>query len=436
MTGILCIFVFLLPLVYSSAADDHFFLPKYALVSCFSLLFLFTGLFLSAKQSRTSRSGYFFLLYVFLFMINSFVMLIFDKIQPPAAVIELTVVLAGMVFYTFRNHLHFEKSFDWMILSADLVCIIGILQYYGVHFLLPEWGVRGFDWTRKNPIVYSTFGNPNYLCNFLTPLIPFLLNGLVTTENAFRKIWHFLSFIVISLTIILSFSRAGILNLAAGVVLYFAFFMLKKGRLPLRSALWVSGVLGFLSLGFALFFFESPFNKGYGYNQQVRTLKDRFLKKTGSIQKRLVLWKNSVRLISRYPVTGIGDGNFASEMVKIQADFFPHAPDLDKAYWSYAKRAHNMFLQKLVDKGLPVGLVFILFNLSLLISSLKKSGETDRSCFLALLILLSQGMVSFPLMLPVSAVLYYMLSAALLRDPPESGSRSGDETHCLNASRG
>ena len=416
MSYLLSIYIFCLPLIYSATLDDHFFLPKYAFTSAFSIIFIICGLYFNKtkKQNKKKPVELLFLGFILFFAINSLLMLLFKKINPVYVVNEITILLLALSIYNFRRSLKMNMVFDWILQSANLVSIIGIFQYYGIHFILPEWGIRGLEWTKSSPIVYSTLGNPNYMCNFLTPLIPFALYKLFDSKSTVKKVFYFTSFCLMSFAIIVSFSRAGILNLIIGVVLYFIYLILNSKIIAPKTILWATGIFVFLAGGFFLFLFENPLNKGYGYNKEITTLRDRIFKKTGSIRKRLVLWKNSCRLVSRFPVTGIGEGNFPIEIVKVQADYFKSATDTEKAFWSYAKRAHNTFLQKFVDKGIPIGIIFLVFNIYLLIISIKNRSMEKIPFILSFIILLSQGLVSFPLMLPVSAVLYYLIVAELL----------------------
>ena len=69
-----------------------------------------------------------------------------------------------------------------------------------------------------------------------------------------------------------------------------------------------------------------------------------FDEKSPSINTRVLLWKNTLKMIQNSPLFGLGIGNFKMNYLDYQAEFLRDNPYYLK-FWAHAREAHNEYLQ-------------------------------------------------------------------------------------------
>ncbi len=199
----------------------------------------------------------------------------------------------------------------------------GIFYFFGERYLslstpgIAKASLQGVEFLRP----YGTFSHPNSMAGFFLLLYTFVLTSTFFSP-VFRKIILLLSGIII----FFSFSKIAIL----GFLVINLIFILKNKKnvscLPcVLSEITIFAVLSLIFL----------------------TAKT----DPTSIQKRLNLLQSSLGIISRYPVTGVGLGNYLIVENKINLrSLFPFQP------------VHNIFLLFFAEVGIILG-GFIMFNL-------------------------------------------------------------------------
>jgi len=107
--------------------------------------------------------------------------------------------------------------------------------------------------------------------------------------------------------------------------------------------------------------------------------------KNSSVGPRLVFWENTWEVIKRYPVLGVGTGDFPVEYETVRQE---RTPD----HWKNVNNPHNMYLMIWAQSGLP-GIVLILsFFAVLLQRALRTPGFEAKStvglvCFMMLIMM-------------------------------------------------
>ncbi len=214
-----------------------------------------------------------------------------------------------------------------LVLSASLVSLYGLYQFiFGAE--------AGSGWVDTDMFgssmvrVYSTLQNPNMLAQFLVLVLPFSAALLLRGENWNERFLWLLTSGVITLCLLCTYSRGGWVGalLAAGI-----FLLLLNPKL----------LLLFPFALVALYFFlpESILSRF----TSIGNLDD------SSSSYRVSIWMGSFALIRDYWFCGIGPGVETFNMI------YPH--------YSYAsanaQHSHNLFLQLMVDGGIPMLLLFL-----------------------------------------------------------------------------
>ena len=113
---------------------------------------------------------------------------------------------------------------DAICFNATVIGIIGSLQGIGLDIFAADWFQRLITMNGGKLIMnladnnaFATLYNPNYLGVYGSFVIPFLSIMLLFEKNKWRRIWHGCNFILVTVALLSSRSRAGLI--AVGIVL-------------------------------------------------------------------------------------------------------------------------------------------------------------------------------------------------------------------------
>lgn len=252
----------------------------------------------------------------------------------------LKILEALSLYAIFKNLKINKKLLIIALLSSTLIqlflslfhlinriSIQNIFYYLGERYIsasmpgIAKASINGIEILRP----YGTFSHPNSMAGFYLLLYSFIL-GINFKKNQIIKNILLLMF---SFLILISFSKSAIFALIIVNIIY-AFFMYKKSICKFCTVARVF-VLFFLSLVF-------------------------FFAKTDplSIIKRTELIKNSILLIEKYPITGIGIGNYLIAQDSI----------ISKSIFLIPQPVHNIFLLIITEIGifLGLGILFLIFK--------------------------------------------------------------------------
>jgi O-antigen ligase len=217
-------------------------------------------------------------------------------------------------------------------IAALIAALYGIAQYFGWDPLLPAAGYHVGDgiWTIVRPP--GTMGYVSYFATWLV-IAAFLSFGLAGLESGLWRWSARASGSIALIAMSLTGTRAALLGLAAGAVVWF----LGRGRRPAGSLAWRAGVIAVAAVAF----YFSPAGGALRSRSRWYT-EDRW----GGA--RPLLWRDSLRMGLARPGLGYGPEVFAAS--------FPHfeSRELARAYPDFAHESpHNMFLDALVGQGVP-----------------------------------------------------------------------------------
>lgn len=254
----------------------------------------------------------------------------------------LLFVLAGSQFLVGLDlFTRWPESRRWMIcMLAGLATLVGLLacwQFFsGISTVLgvvrpSQYGSRGS----------GTFINPNHFAASMeVALFPMLAWLFLGRMGVVGRLFLGYAVLVVAVGILVSVSRGAYVATTVGFMLLLVFLLCLKTKR--RLALILLGC--WLVAGFTLVMKSS----------EVRT---RLVHITKVVERsdddaRLKIWRSTWALYQEQPIWGVGPGHFEFRYFKFRS---PH-------YQQSAVRAHNDWLNILVDYGLVGGaLVFVMF---------------------------------------------------------------------------
>ncbi len=254
-----------------------------------------------------------------------------SSIDPVKSLPDLAISLAGIglffvTAYTIRTKTGLYRFVLALTCVAALVSLYGIFQF-AMRVPPPE---SGWVDASHNPFLqtraFSTFGNPNVLANFLILSAPLALALASASRHAIKKILFFGVFGVLSVCMLLTFSRGGWLGLLVALVL----FSLTSNRKLLLLLLIIAAV-------------------SLAVLPQVDILSTRLqnVGKDSSVSYRMVVWTEALYIIKDFWPVGVGLGH--RPFMQIYPAYM-----LDRNKKPF--HTHNQYLQLVVETGV-LGLI-------------------------------------------------------------------------------
>jgi putative inorganic carbon (hco3(-)) transporter len=240
-----------------------------------------------------------------------------------------------VMFVVMVNVVRTEKRLYGLLLLAMAVSIM--LSYAAFNDF--SIGRFSYDGARVKGMLGGLFDNPNDLALHLVTMAPLAFGLALARRNVLMKIFFGICAILFVAGVVVTFSRGGFLGLVAAV-LVLVWKLAKKNRL----------VVGFLTVvALSIFIAVSP----GGYGSRITSMFGGDA--TGSVDaRREILWR-SVRVALRYPVFGIGIGNFYYRGQHDQV-------------------SHNAYTQVAAEMGVAAFVFYCMF----MITSLKRLKQVER----------------------------------------------------------
>lgn len=317
------------------------------------------------------------------------------------------------LFVVLRNMIsepkHWLGLFDVFFLGAQVVAVLGLLQYAGVDFI-NQTGI-GDD------RIASTIGNAAYLAGYLLFAVFVGLYLSVYRKKLPLRLYYWL---FVALDLFIAFqtgTRGAFIAFIISVLVFFAYNILKISTPKLRYWLISAALLFIIFLGILFANTDKPLVQNNLIFRRITSIS--LTERTA--QTRLMTWKSAWQGFKDRPILGYGQDNFQYVFNKyFNPQIYSHA---GSRIWY--DRAHNIFLDHLIAGGI-IGLalycLIIFAPLWLLIKkSLWQKSEDqklieriklgDQLLFLAMFAFIVQGLLVFealvtylPLMLIVAVV--------------------------------
>ena len=288
-----------------------------------------------------------------------------------------------------ENNKYINKGRITNALSFSLIIpvIYGFLQFNGIDFF--NWNLS--DRSGRGEI-FSSFGNVNWLANYLAISFPLILSGLFGQKKWIKNSTGIILFFSIIL-LFLTRSRGAIL----GLVLGFTLFIFITNKISLKKKMIIGIVFCLLFTSIELYLF----NKG-NY-----TLTKRLLKSNG-ITDRVFIWNVSLPLILKSLPFGAGPGNFSYLYPNELKKSLEFDDEFSKKHSVHANQTHNDPLQIVIELG-PLGLfAFFLLSFKSFYTGFKSKVLSIQLSAVSILIFIFISFFGFPFSQPASLFLLFI----------------------------
>ena len=253
-----------------------------------------------------------------------------------------------LLYYAFVSNMSIRQTLfaiRYMLFSAALVAIYGILEHFGIDEKYWVQAVR--------LRVFSTLGQPNWLAEYLVALSPLtwgfaLLNDkFQMTNDKFKfKIKNsicYLLFAIYYLCLLYTKSRSGILAFGAAYAIFWGLLFLKL-LLTQNFALaknCAKKFLIFTSVILALTFLGRSALPALAETQEKLLI-------TPSSDIRKIVWQGAINVWRHYPFLGTGPETFAQSYY-----WYRPREHNDTSEWDFLyNKAHNEYLNYLTTTGI------------------------------------------------------------------------------------
>ncbi|MBI3596538.1 MAG: O-antigen ligase family protein [Nitrospirae bacterium] len=321
-------------------------------------------------------------------------------------------VIFALVVSTVRTEREFNRLTLALVVIGFGVALFAIFQRYtwnGKMFWLRE--------VRESGAVFGPFVNRNHFAGYIEMLIPLSIGYTVaafagvpakgdtawrrfidrlTSERANRLTLLLFMTLVMSVSLVLSLSRTGILSFLVAVILIGMILLLGRAT---QKWLLLPGILFTVLLISLTWFGLGPII------DRVQTLLR--ITEDHSMLARVEVWKDTAKLVSDHPLMGSGLGTFGV--------VYPAYKTLpDQVFYEHT---HNDYIQLLAETGwvgfgLSVGILGVLFGFIIAGWRWRRSPWAKgllMGLVTGLVALLIHGLTDFNFHIPANAVLFAVL---------------------------
>jgi O-antigen ligase len=222
------------------------------------------------------------------------------------------------------------RALPAIILAGTVNATMALSQWAGWR---PDWWV---PWEGRHA-VYGTFGNPNFLAEYLAPAIVLAVGW--SLENGRRRRWAVgtVAGMLMLISLVLTVSRAGWLGLGTGLIVLVA-LGLPALRMEGRGKLLAMTATGFMAVA-------------TGTTSPLWTrIESSFSGNEPGVETRVFMWKVAQVQFREHPALGSGPGGYGLGYLDAAAGLMDSGTP-SPAYAGITGEAHNDALQLLAERG-------------------------------------------------------------------------------------
>jgi O-antigen ligase len=252
-----------------------------------------------------------------------------------------TILIFLVLVNVLRTELRVKLLF-WLVLAVSIYLSVNVIKDYQAGIF--KIGMAETNTQRVAGAIKGLFDNSNDLALHLVTVIPISIALALEKKSALRKIVFFGIALLFVSAVIITFSRGGFLGLIAVTLV----MVRKFGRRNKTTA------FAALVLGIIFFLVVAPGS----YSGRLATIFDSASDITGSSSQRTQVLKRSILVALRYPLFGVGLGNFHH-----------------KSFQELG--THNAYTQVAAETGIGAMIAYIIF----LVHPLRKLRMIERELF-------------------------------------------------------
>ncbi len=217
--------------------------------------------------------------------------------------------------------------------------------------------VKGHSIPRLNGVIGGFYSNPNDMAFAIVLSLPFCLAFLLSAKGGLRKLLWSIGMLMMAVTLMLTASRAGFIDLVVAGTVCLWHFGVKGKRFYLIFVTMILGAALMLIAGRSLMHRFAAISGNSISSQEEDTAH-------ASYEERRILMIRALDAIIHYPILGVGAENFVT-------------------YSGLWKEVHASYLQIAAEGGIPILVLYLMFfargfsNLRWLKRSKKLDCETD-----------------------------------------------------------
>ncbi len=219
----------------------------------------------------------------------------------------------------------------------------------------------------------SWFLHPAYFSMYLGLSLSFILTRFITQRTAKITITDTFQVLILTFTIMLLSSKAGIFVLLFIVILLVMYMLRTKP--VLRLNLLIASV--FLIISTSLIFSKSIYGRLLEMGKSMTEAGTAKMAESSAV--RLMAWKAALNVIASNPISGTGTGDVKDELMK---EYLAGKYEL---LYQQRVNAHNQFLQTTATLGIP-GLILFAGIIMALMAKLYRNRDLVVMCFLIIVI--------------------------------------------------
>lgn len=288
---------------------------------------------------------------------------------------------------------------------------ISIIFFYEMFMVASQFynNVIKFDFLVSSQIVKGNTGNVNIMASTIMLKLPFVLYCFYYFKNK-KQYFFLITFLLGTLVLFPTGSRTNQISYILVLIAIFSFILfIKQFKIyKFKIILMIfTAILGY-SISYV------------AINKQKKTVatekkseKNKIESDTGINEisgNRLTLWNNTIQLIKKEPLTGVGYGNYKIEVLPFESK--------QRDGWRISKYSHEDFLQVCAESGILTGLVYLsLFIITSFICFkriLDKNLEKEKKwlpfvVLMLLMVYVLDSLLNFPLHVALTQVHFLII---------------------------
>lgn len=355
--------VCLVPLIINPFSSDLYSHPKILFVYVISgILIIYYFLKVKNKEIKTGLGEYALAIYFVLVVISTMFSVDMHQslVGAPSREEGLAAICCYILIY-FICSKYYKFSYGhlrYLVISAFIISIYGICQYYGFEPLQKIIGHTG---------AIATIGNRNFMGSYITLIMPISIFIFVYTNRYL--------YLILSCTLYLCMLCAYTRSSWVAFVCYICVlaYFLHKYKLKVNRLIKLILIFFCITVLFNFLNSNQTINRMLSIKNEARSILTNSKNKDDAGAYRFFIWRRGVQLLNDRPLIGSGPDTFGivfmdkfTEDVVTPGSGFIHIQKDEKGHIKSVNiekidKAHNEYLQIAVTTGIPSLICYLIF---------------------------------------------------------------------------